>query len=188
MAAKWALSNSTQFLHKRLMQEQSISTAELRSESSSCCNRLFSQSKHNMQPFQQSFLLQALRLFSFAALPCLIGCGPGLPTVEGNVTLDGEPIANAKVVFESPDRPMAVATTDEAGNYDVNTASERGMASGTYKVAISAYVTKDGGNESPIPILKTPKRYNSAKTSGLTVDVKAGKNQGVDFELTTKKK
>lgn len=82
---------------------------------------------------------------------------------------------------------MAVATTDEAGNYDVRTGSQRGMAAGSYNVAISAYVTKDGGSESPIPVLSTPKRYNSAKTSGLSVEIEPGSNQGVDFQLTTKK-
>ena len=113
----------------------------------------------------------------------LSGCGAKLPTVQGTVTMDGASVPNAKVVFEAPDRPMAVATTDEEGRYDVMTGSQRGMAAGSYKVAISAYVTKDGGTESPVPILSTPKRYNSAQTSGLTAEVKDGRNQNVDFQL-----
>ena len=132
--------------------------------------------------------LQRALIVTALTIVCITGCGPSLPTVQGKVTLDGDPIAKAKVVFESPDRPMAVATTDDAGNYDVRTGSERGMAAGSYNVAISAYVTKDGGSESPIPVLSTPKRYNSAKTSGLSVDIKPGNNQDVDFELTSKKK
>ena len=99
------------------------------------------------------------------------------------MTLNGEPLPNAKVVFEAPDKPMAVATTDESGRYDAMTGSQRGMAAGSYQVAISAYQTKDGGSESPIPILSTPRRYNSAQASGLTAEIKDGRNQAVDFAL-----
>lgn len=118
---------------------------------------------------------------TFALL--LNGCGAKLPTVEGTVTLDGVPLPDAKVVFESPDKPMAVATTDAGGHYEVTTGSQRGMAAGSYRVAISAYVTRDGGSESPIPVLRTPKKYNSAKSSGLTAEVKTGRNKDMDFRL-----
>jgi hypothetical protein len=113
------------------------------------------------------------------------GCGSQLPTVQGLVTLDGEPLPNARVVFESPDRPMAVATTDNQGRYDVMTGTQRGMATGNYQVAISAYETRDGGSESPVPILSTPKRYNSAQTSGLSVEITPGRNSEVNFQLET---
>ena len=62
------------------------------------------------------------------------------------------------------------------------TASKRGMAAGDYSVAISAYETRDGGSESPIPVLRTPKKYNSAATSGLSATIADGKNE-VDFQL-----
>ena len=113
----------------------------------------------------------------------LSGCGSKLPVVVGTVTMGDAPLPNARVVFEAPDRPMAVATTDDAGRYDVMTGSQRGMAAGSYDVAISAFVTKNGGSESPLPILSTPKRYNSARTSGLTAVVKEGRNEGVNFQL-----
>lgn len=116
----------------------------------------------------------------------LCGCGSKLPTVEGTVTLDGIPLENAKVVFQAPDRPMAVATTNASGRYDVMTGSQRGIAAGSYKIAISAYETQDAGNESPIPILSTPKRYNSAATSGLSVEISEGHNDGVNFDLQAK--
>ena len=132
-----------------------------------------------------------LRVETKFALTCVLvsafsGCGSKLPVVRGTVTMDGEPLAEARVVFEAPDRPMAVATTDEAGRYDVMTGSQRGMAAGSYNVAISAYVTKDGGMESPMPILRTPKRYNSAQTSGLTAVIEEGRNAAVDFQLESK--
>ena len=111
------------------------------------------------------------------------GCGSQLPTVQGLVTLDGDPLPKARVVFESPDRPMAVATTDDQGRYDVMTGTQRGMAAGTYQVAVSAYESRDGGSESPVPILSTPKRYNSAQTSGLSVEILPGRNADVNFQL-----
>jgi hypothetical protein len=130
---------------------------------------------------------KATSLILYLGLMALVtGCGSKLPTVSGTVTLDDAPLANAKVVFEAPDKPMAVATTDASGYYDVMTGTQRGMAAGTYKVAISAYATKDGGNESPLPILRTPKRYNSAKTSELKAEVKVGRNENIDFLLKGK--
>lgn len=115
------------------------------------------------------------------------GCGPSLPTAGGTVTLDGEPLPDAKVVFEAPDRPMAVATTDHSGRYDVRTGSQRGIAAGRYKVAVSAYTTSDDGAEAPVPVLRTPAHYNSAQTSGLTAEIKDGRNEGIDFHLKSGK-
>ncbi len=131
---------------------------------------------------------RTILLFAFGVSVVLLsGCGSELPTVQGTVTLDSEPVPNATVVFESPDKPMATAKTDENGEYDVITASKRGMAAGEYAVKISAYKTRDGGSESPLPILRTPKKYNSSKTSGLTARISEGANKDVNFELTSKK-
>ena len=115
----------------------------------------------------------------------LCGCGVRLPTVEGIVTLDDEPLENARIVFEAPDKATAVAKTDAEGRYAAMTGSQEGMAAGSYQVAISAYKTADGGTESPIPVLRTPKKYNSAQTSGLTAEVQAGRNRDVNFHLLT---
>ena len=114
-----------------------------------------------------------------------VGCGSKLPIVEGIVTLDGDPVPNARVVFESPNSPTATAKTDDEGQFDVMSASERGMAEGSYKVSVSAYQTRDGGSEAPIPVLATPKKYNSVKTSELTAEVVAGKNS-IKLELFSK--
>ena len=113
-----------------------------------------------------------------------VSCNSDLATVEGRVTHDGKPLANAKVVFVAPGRPMAVATTDDDGHYQVRTGSRIGIAPGNYKVAVSAYQTVAGPQgEAPIPVLRTPPRYNSADHSGLAADVQNGRNS-VDFELS----
>ena len=135
--------------------------------------------------FLQRVSRQTLLVCVASWLVSACGCGAKLPIVEGTVTLDGNPVANARVVFESPDRPTATAKTDDSGKYDMRTASQRGIAEGAYKVAISAYQTKDGGTESPMPLLVTPKKYNAAASSGLTAEVVAGRNV-LDFPLESK--
>lgn len=125
----------------------------------------------------------ALAVVAVALLVFACGCGAKLPTVEGTVTLDDAPLADARIVFEAPDKATAFAKTDAAGRYSVMTGSQEGMAAGTYKVAISAYETRSGGTESPIPVLKTPKKYNASATSGLAIEVAAGRNTDVNFQL-----
>jgi hypothetical protein len=138
-------------------------------------------------PMITGHVRSVIRLFAIYCLSAMLaGCGAKLPTVEGTVTLGDAPLPNARVVFEAPDKPMAVATTDDAGRYAVMTGSQRGMAPGSYQVAVSAYITRSGGNESPMPILSTPKRYNSSATSGFTVVIEEGRNENVDFQLEPK--
>lgn len=140
-------------------------------------------------------MLETIRKFTARVSGCVlalgllfvVGCGSKLPTVEGTVTLDGDPVPNARVVFESPNRPTATAKTDDEGYFELVTASQRGIAEGSYGVSVSAYKTKDGGTESPMPILLTPKKYNLVSTSGLTAEVVPGQNT-VDLELQTKAK
>ena len=117
----------------------------------------------------------------------LSGCRSELATVQGEVTLDGEPLEDARIVLEAPDRPTSVGKSDAQGRYTVTTGSQKGMYPGDYQVAISAYKTRDAhGIEAPVPVLRTPKRYNSAGSSGLTAVIQSGRNKGVDFHLTTK--
>ncbi len=71
------------------------------------------------------------------------GCGrsgPGytmLP-VEGVVTLEGEPLANAEVMFDSADGPRGFGLTDEAGRFTVTTRQfGLGLPAGNYRVFVS---------------------------------------------------
>ena len=124
------------------------------------------------------------RFLILVSFVLLTGCGSRLPLVEGTVTLDGDPVPDARIVFESPGAATATAKTDEDGHFTVVTASEQGMAEGSYKVTVSAYKKGEGGY--PTPNLATPKKYNSTETSGLTADIVAGKNT-VELELSTGK-
>jgi hypothetical protein len=80
-----------------------------------------------------------------AALSCtLAGCGGPetnrveLVRVRGVVKLDNEPLENAVVVFESPDKSFSYAQTDARGRYDLRfDSSSRGAAPGPKIVRIS---------------------------------------------------
>ena len=105
-------------------------------------------------------LAPVLSLFSL----CLLGCpqsGPQkvIPTsavpVTGIVTLDGKPLANAKITFvptESSQGSGASGSTDSAGKYELRSLfgnkSVVGCPTGNYKVVVSLMVKPDG---SPMP-------------------------------------
>jgi len=98
----------------------------------------------------------------------------GLVPVTGVVTLDGKPLADAKVVFEDSELRQATGTTDAAGNYklmyDSNTP---GVTPGPKTVRITvADVQEEGGGaaEGAAPAKETiPSRYNTR--SELKADV-----------------
>jgi hypothetical protein len=130
-----------------------------------------------------------------AALGCVVlalaGCAGdpyselGLVQVSGKVTLDGRPLANAKVAFEGEDKGSSIGITDSAGNYTLNYDSERaGVKPGPKIVRITlADAEVEGGGVSEGAEAKKesiPARYNTQ--SELKADVSASKRT-FDFEL-----
>ena len=118
---------------------------------------------------------------------CLaLGCsgvdtGPELAEVIGKVTLDGQPLANARVVFIPEDGPASAAITTESGDYElVGKSGVKGGVPGNNRVEISTDLdgTRDKAKE------KVPAKYNTAST--LSVQVELGSN-GHDFKLESKK-
>jgi hypothetical protein len=92
-----------------------------------------------------------------------MGCGEsinyeveGLVPVTGTVKVDGQPVANASVLFvpagEGATGTAASATTDATGKYELVTGEEgqKGAKPGTYRVVISQYL-KDGQPVAPNP-------------------------------------
>ena len=114
----------------------------------------------------------------------LAGCGSELSQVSGRVTFDGEPVDRATVVFQGPGLPQAVDTTRADGIYSLSTGGKQGLPPGAYRVTISAYQTRRSENElsEPVPVLRTPAKYNKPETSGLTAEVQPGHNE-FDFQL-----
>ncbi len=126
------------------------------------------------------------------------GCGKGRPElgqVAGRVTLDGKPLAGAVVMFfPLAGGRTASGTTDAQGEYRLTTfGPDDGALLGAAAVTISKQVvtgaTADdhGLSGPPVPgSIHTqsvlPERLAWPKESGLTADVKPGKNR-CDFEL-----
>lgn len=127
------------------------------------------------------------------------GCGPGRPEtvpVEGIVTFNGKPVADAAVQFIPVDggRP-AQGATDSQGRFKLSTFEDGdGALPGAHsvtvqKVRVSGVVEGREGLDSGIAEPKIeyllPERYSQTSTSGLTVEVASGAPP-VNLALTSK--
>lgn len=120
----------------------------------------------------------------------MAGCGgssapEGLINVYGNVTLDGEPLPNATVIFTPVEggRPAA-GVTDSGGDYELEySAGTEGALPGKYQVSISTATTEtnDEGEDVEIPE-KLPAKYNAH--TELEVEVTPDQEE-FDFELNS---
>ena len=124
----------------------------------------------------------------------LAGC-PTAPTreplelvpVEGTVTLDGEPLVGASVMFGG----ISVGETDANGHYELAQGERKGCAVGEHQVVIEKWVMPDGSvyrdteGISPFDAGATqelPPKYASVELSELKGTVPEGGGT-VDFEL-----
>jgi hypothetical protein len=91
---------------------------------------------------QLTFTL-ALALAATSLTGCLESIEPdygslGLVSVSGTITLDGDPLSNTVVFFESPDETFSYATTDSNGYYTLKFNSKKeGVIPGQKVVRIS---------------------------------------------------
>jgi hypothetical protein len=132
----------------------------------------------------RSYLLTGLIL---AGLSC--GCGgserPELATVRGKVTLKGQPVPLAKVIFMPVNGSQSSSgETGPSGDYELYFRYEEpGAEIGKHKISISTYeppeVTDDGKKQGGRAEM-VPKQYNTE--SSLERDVVAGENV-IDLEL-----
>ena len=113
------------------------------------------------------------------------GCGsapdedlPPRSTVTGTVTLDGQPLEGASVMFTPQEGgALSTGTTDETGKYKLSYGpSEEGAAIGRHKVRISKHGEGDDTNDS------VPEKYNAATI--LEEEVTDGENV-INFDLKT---
>jgi hypothetical protein len=127
----------------------------------------------------------------------ILGCGSGSKTasVSGRVTYKDKPVPNANVSFtpEEGTGRAAAGLTDTAGRYTLGTfTASDGAPPGKYRVHITAYgpsrPAKPGETGSGMPgEMMTgdpliPKKYFQPDTSGLTHEVKRGRNTA-NFDL-----
>jgi hypothetical protein len=70
----------------------------------------------------------------------LSGCGERRVPVEGEVTLNGQPVARATVTFTSEDGSKVFSgLTDESGKFTLSGPAGPGAAPGSYKVTVVKY-------------------------------------------------
>jgi hypothetical protein len=103
---------------------------------------------------------------SAVGLFLLTGCGGGLPSVTGVVTMDGQPLDGAVVLFtpQGPGGQIATGITDSHGKFIMGTGKqENGVRPGKYKVTI----TKTAEEVKPTPYFgdELAKKY-AAKAGG----------------------
>jgi hypothetical protein len=137
-------------------------------------------------------IMRTLLLLMLPSAILLTGCQSdgyaelGLVEVAGKVTLDGQPLANANVVFESADKRTASGITDSSGNYSLMYDSETpGVTPGPKTVRITtADVGVEGGGAAegaaPAGKERLPAKFNAQ--SELKADVSAA-NKTFNFEL-----
>jgi hypothetical protein len=143
-------------------------------------------------------------IFSMIILVCcLVGCKQGLRVemVEGTVTFEGKPVADADVCFTPKNGQSgipAIGKTDSNGIYRLTSAQGgafgKGAVTGEYEVRIMKYTDLDAvepvnpqlGDVVPLanPKHHLPEKYADVKTSELTATVQKGKNV-INFDLST---
>lgn len=137
-----------------------------------------------------------------AVLVLAAGCGtkgPDVQFVEGRVTLDGSPLANATVGYTSAEAtglPPAYGATDESGIYRLTSIGGRhgrGAVVGTFVVTVMKYeseeVPENDPRQTPPKVWSdVPLFYGDVSTSPLRATVAEGANTGAafDFDLPSK--
>ncbi|MFN4257854.1 MAG: hypothetical protein ACK4RK_01050 [Gemmataceae bacterium] len=125
---------------------------------------------------------------------CLLGCGgkptPEVTPVRGKVTYKGQPLATGTIVF-SPDPfrcrhgRLAWSKIASDGSYQLQTGEAVGVAAGWYRVTVAAVEVSAPTPHQPYPVPRSliPDKYRDPQISGLVCEVKAGQENGINFNL-----
>ena len=131
-------------------------------------------------------------LLSIAVILPMVGCGKSGPKtypVEGTVTYQGKTLPTGIVEFipEAKGVKVFAAKIESNGHYRTE------VAEGHYAVRIRmnallrgrGTVEQDEGRDADVPVVDwlIPEKYSDTATSELTADVKAEKNQTIDFPM-----
>ncbi|MGL4942825.1 MAG: hypothetical protein ACRC46_06505 [Thermoguttaceae bacterium] len=123
----------------------------------------------------------ALMLVVVSLVVC--GCNNGKVSLGGQVTYpDGSPLTQGTICFETGTY-LARGAVGKDGKYTVASVSTRdGLPPGTYKVYLTGTTLseRDGPKLKMTPLVN--KKYASAETSGLTVEVTAS-TKTYDFKV-----
>ncbi|QDT25331.1 carboxypeptidase-like regulatory domain-containing protein [Gimesia panareensis] len=134
-------------------------------------------------------LLSALLFLLLAGCGGGTGDAPETAQVKGIVTMSGNPVPGATVVFIPESGPSAMGMTDATGAYTLKTGKSTGAVTGQHKVTISVSsgVIPMPGTEEAKQAEKTksviPPDYGNPQKSGLSANVSAGGENVIDFNL-----
>ena len=122
-----------------------------------------------------------------AALLGAVGCNqssrPPLAPVRGTVTYDGKAVQHGRIVFSPPDRRPAYGRIVDGKIVEVSShVPDDGAPVGRYSVGITSYDPPEDMYSKPGPSL-LPALYANPETSGLVVDIKAGRLNTLDLRL-----
>jgi len=133
--------------------------------------------------------LVVLGLFLFAG--CEGETAPLAP-VSGKVSYQNQPLPRGTIVFvPDADRgnngPLAQGTIQAGGSYTVQTDGKAGAVPGWYRVTVIAVETSisySPGRPSSAPRSLVPERYRDPQLSDLACEVKPGRENTINFNLT----
>ncbi|WP_157369423.1 hypothetical protein [Zavarzinella formosa] len=140
------------------------------------------------------YRLQMVRLGMFGLIAIIAGCGSNGATVRGKVSLDGTPVADGSISFESADgNGPSVGTGIKDGHYEVPAASQ--MTPGRKKVVIRG-VLKTGRQIPTGPPAPPGTMVDEVITypavgsvpDAIDAEIKPGENNDVNFEVFLKAK
>ncbi len=160
-------------------------------------------------------------LIAFAVVVAFGGCGgrkiPGLVPLQGTVTYDGAPLAWASLAFapapsesgakpdpNAPTQRVAVAMTDENGNFVASVLGVKGANPGKYVVTVEKYIANEDsavekweksrqdssfkeqkpGDDVFDVVSAIPRKYADKKTSELEIVVEKNGSKDVHIELS----
>ena len=137
---------------------------------------------------KQGFMQQKLKLimngFLVTVLVVFVGCSgdtediPELGQVSGTVSMDGEALSGAQILFIPTAGSSSVGSTDELGRYELAfNKNVKGAVIGQHTVQIKKYGEPGSANDTENLV---PEKYGDQ--SKLTAEIVAGKNE-VDFAL-----
>ncbi len=96
-------------------------------------------------------------------LLCATGCGSAgdYHPVTGKVTLDGQPLADARVVFTPTDETgqSAFGKTDASGTYSMISGTNKGVTPGSYKVSVTSSPPESTETVDPAAVASSGEEY-----------------------------
>ncbi|QDT69278.1 hypothetical protein MalM25_22140 [Planctomycetes bacterium MalM25] len=140
-----------------------------------------------------------------ALLLAAIGCNNSkfeFAEVQGSVTLDGQPVPEAKVVYmpvasndDGEAGPYSQGVTDAEGRYtlkSVEPSPHKGAVVGQHKIVVSTKRAHLDPDKLDVEIIDSPetipRQYTYYKRTPLTFEVPSGGTEIADFQLTSSRR